>query len=702
MTTGPQIVDLPIAAAAPPGSAALQVEDLHLSYLVRGIPRPVLRGVSFEVRPGESYGLVGESGCGKSTTAYAAVRYLPRNARITSGRILVAGEDIVKKSGDDLRRFRMQHASMVYQDPGAALNPALKVGPQVIEAFTVLGQDGGQARASAVAALKRVQIADPERVLARYPHQLSGGMQQRVVIAMALAKDPQLLVLDEPTTGLDATVEASVLDLVRTLIAETSAAVLLIAHNLGVIRTMCDRVGVMYAGKIVEEGDAARVFERPQHPYTVGLLQALPRHGITKSQRPLATIPGTLPQIGTPLPTCVFVDRCPLATDLCREEEPPVVDVGNGQWTRCHHWQQIGEIKEPPPGLGQAVVPRGDLALRLENVSKTFQSGGHGVPALVGVDLVMHDGETLGLVGESGSGKSTLAKTILGIEGPDAGSHIMLGDHDLGAVATDRPSGDKRQIQMVFQNPDSALNRGWSVRNILGRSVSKLTGLSGKAVEERVDKLAESLRLTQRHLDLKPRQLSGGLKQRVAIARAFAGDPRIVVADEPTSALDVSVQAAILNVLSELQAESRTSYLLISHDLGVVRYLADRIAVMYLGRIQEVADSETLFRGPNHPYTEALLSAVPNIDAEQRTRIRLDGEVPSPANPPSGCVFHTRCPRVIAGLCEVTEPPLAEVEPGHFMKCHIPFEELRRLQAERKELVVEEMSVGPVEDVVSP
>ena len=693
--------NIQVAPSAPVSStaAALRVEDLHLSYVVRGIPRPVLRGVSFEIKPGESFGLVGESGCGKSTTAYAAVRYLPRNARITKGRILVAGEDIVKKSGDELRQFRTNHASMVYQDPGAALNPSTKVGPQVVEAFSVLGQDSDRAKESALAALKRVQIADPERVMGRYPHQLSGGMQQRVVIAMALACDPQLLVLDEPTTGLDATVEASVLDLVRALISETSSAVLLIAHNLGVIRTMCDRVGVMYAGKIVEEGPAAQVFERPNHPYTVGLLRALPRHGVRKSERPLATIPGTLPQIGTPLPTCVFVDRCPLATDLCREVEPPIVDVGNGQWTRCHHWDRIGEIKEPAPGLGQAEIPQGDRALSLEHVSKTFKAGGHDVPALVGIDLNLYDGETLGLVGESGSGKSTLAKTILGIEGPDPGGSITLQDHALGSVATKRPSSDKRQIQMVFQNPDSALNRGKSVRSILGRSVSKLTGLSGKAVDERVDKLADSLRLTQRHLDLKPRQLSGGLKQRVAIARAFAGDPRIVVADEPTSALDVSVQAAILNVLSELQVESRTSYLLISHDLGVVRYLADRIAVMYLGRVQEVGDSETIFRGPNHPYTEALLSAVPNIDGEERTRIRLDGEVPSPANPPSGCVFHTRCPRVIHGLCEVTEPPLAEVEPGHLMKCHIPLEELRRLQAQRKELVVEEQSVGPVEAV---
>jgi peptide/nickel transport system ATP-binding protein len=504
-------------------------------------------------------------------------------------------------------------------------------------------------------------------------------MQQRVVIAIALASNPRLLVLDEPTTGLDATVEASVLDLVRTLQAETNAAVLLIAHNLGVIRTLCDRVGVMYAGKIVEEGDAAGVFANPQHPYTLGLLRSLPRRGVRKSERALSTIPGNLPQIGTDLPTCVFVDRCPLADELCRTVVPPIVDVGGGQWTRCHHRDRLGEIVEPPSIVGQDTV-HGDLALSVDHVSKTFHQSGHDVPALVGVDLQLFDGETLGLVGESGSGKSTLARTILGIESPDAGGSLELDEHSLAAQSSSRPTEDKRSIQMVFQNPDSALNRGWTARHILARSVSKLTGLKGKAVDERVNKLAADLRLTQRHLDLKPRQLSGGLKQRVAIARAFAGDPRIVVADEPTSALDVSVQAAILNLLSELQLKSKTSYLLISHDLGVVRYLADRIAVLYLGRIMEVGDSETVFRGPNHPYTEALLSAVPNVDGEDRRRIILEGEIPSPANPPTGCVFNTRCPRVIRGLCEVTEPPLIEVEPGHLMSCHIPIEELRRLQ----------------------
>jgi len=662
----------PVAPAPEPATtAALKVEDLSLAYMVRGLPRPVLRGVSFEIAPGEAYGLVGESGCGKSTTAYAAVRYLPRNGRITGGRILIDGADITKMAEDEVRQFRAKRASMVYQDPGGALNPSTRIGPQVVEAFTVLGQSQGEARKNALAALDRVKIADPSRVFHRYPHQLSGGMQQRVVIAMALASDPKLLVLDEPTTGLDATVEASVLDLVRTLRSETNAAVLLIAHNLGVIRSLCDRVGVMYAGKIVEEGDAVEVFERPQHPYTVGLLRSLPRHGVRKSQRALATIPGTLPQIGTELPTCVYVDRCPLADELCRTVVPPVVDVGGGHTTRCHHFDRIGLIPEPEAGVGQVAI-EGAEVLALLNVSKTFHQGGHDVPALVKVDLTLNDGETLGLVGESGSGKSTLARTI------------QLDHGELGATASGRPVEAKRSIQIVFQNPDSALNRGWSVRSILGRSVRKLTGLKGKAADDRVDKLAADLRLTQRHLDLKPGQLSGGLKQRVAIARAFAGDPRIVVADEPTSALDVSVQAAILNVLSELQAKSKTGYLLISHDLSVVRYLADRIAVMYLGRIMEVGDSETVFRGPNHPYTEALLSAVPSVDGEPAARIRLEGEIPSPANPPSGCVFHTRCHRFMQGICEVTEPPLVEVEPGHQMKCHIPLEELRRLQTKAR------------------
>ena len=673
------------ATEAPVITSALTIEDLHVVYTVRGIDRSVLRGVSFSVAPGEAYGLVGESGCGKSTTAYAALRYLPRNGKIINGRVLVGGDDVTGMSTTDLQHFRATEASMVYQDPAQAMNPSLKIGKQLIESFTLLGQKQAEAEVSALEALRKVRIADPTRVMDRYPFQLSGGMQQRVVIAMALACNPKLLVLDEPTTGLDATVEAEVLDLVRVLRQESDAAVLLIAHNLGIIRSLCDRVGVMYAGKIVEEGPSAEVFDSPQHPYTVGLLRSLPRHGVRKTERALATIPGILPLIGSDLPTCVFLDRCPLADDLCRTVEPPLVPVGvNGdRFTRCHHVDLIQGLVEAPPDIPIAILSPSATnpeVLELAHVSKTFRQRNLSVPALVDVELTLTEGETLGIVGESGSGKSTLAKAILGIESADEGGVVSLDGHAMPGSTDDRTTADKRSMQMVFQNPDSALNRSWSVRRILMRSVEKLTGIKGNEANARVEALAAHLRLTPRHLDLKPRQLSGGLKQRVAIARAFAGDPRIVVCDEPTSALDVSVQAAILNLLADLQAEQRTSYVFITHDMGVVRYLADRIAVMYLGRIQEVGPTDDVFHGPNHPYTEALLSAIPSVDGEATNRIRLEGEIPSPANPPSGCVFHPRCPRVIMGVCDVTEPPLLEVSPGHSMRCHIPIDELRVLQ----------------------
>jgi peptide/nickel transport system ATP-binding protein len=671
--------------AAPAATAALALENLEVVYTVRGIDRVVLRGVSFSIAPGEAYGLVGESGCGKSTTAYAALRYLPRNGKIVGGHVKVAGDDVTGMTTSQLLRFRATEASMVYQDPAQAMNPSVKIGRQLIESFTLLGQSKTDAKTSALEALRRVRIADPVRVMDRYPFQLSGGMQQRVVIAMALACDPKLLVLDEPTTGLDATVEAEVLDLVRTLRQQSNAAVLLIAHNLGIIRSLCDRVGVMYAGRIVEEGPSDQVFDNPQHPYTVGLLRSLPRHGVRKTERALATIPGILPLIGSDLPTCVFVDRCPLADDKCRNEIPPVIPVGADgvRWTRCHHSERIPELIEILPAAPIAMLAPSETnpeVLELTNLSKTFRQRSNDVPALVDVDLQLAEGETLGIVGESGSGKSTLAKTILGIESADSGGTVALDGNTVAPNTSGRSTDDKRAMQMVFQNPDSALNRSWSVRRILMRSVEKLTGIKGDAANKRVEALAAHLRLTPRHLDLKPRQLSGGLKQRVAIARAFAGDPRIVVCDEPTSALDVSVQAAILNLLADLQAEEKTSYVFITHDMGVVRYLADRIAVMYLGRIQEVGPTDDVFNGPNHPYTEALLSAIPSVDGEPTSRIRLEGEIPSPVDPPSGCVFHPRCPRVIHGVCEVTEPPLLEVAPGHAMRCHIPIEELRRLQ----------------------
>ena len=658
-----------------PETAALAVQDLRLSYIVRGTPREVLRGVTFQVRPGEAFGLVGESGCGKSTSAYAAMRYLPSNGRITSGRVLANGLDITAMSSSDLRKFRATQASMVYQDPVQAMNPTLKIGKQVAECFRILGSDKGGAEDQALEALKRVHIAAPGSVMDRYPHQLSGGMLQRVVIAMGLAGDPSLLILDEPTTGLDATVEAEVLDLVRELRHETNAAVLLIAHNLGVIRTMCDRVGVMYAGKMVEEASSDELFEEPRHPYTIGLMNAIPRLGLRKTDRALSTIPGNMPSIGTNLPTCVYVDRCPLATDLCRTEVPPLVELGEGRWTRCHHSDQLSQIEEESSEVPDHEVGP-DNMVQLHSVSKTFRQKGTDVPALVSVDLGFAEGETLGLVGESGSGKSTLAKTMLGVHGADAGGEITLDGTPMAGKATDRRDKSIRAIQMVFQNPDSALNRAWTVRKILTRTVTSLTEIQGAEADRRVEEIAEAMRLSSHHLDMRPRQLSGGLKQRVAIARAFAGDPRVVVCDEPTSALDVSVQAAILNLLATLQRDEKTSYLFITHDIGVVRYLADRIAVMYVGRIMEKGFTDDIFNGPVHPYTEALLSAVPSVDGTAHDRIPLTGDIPSPVNPPSGCVFHTRCQYAMPGTCDVEVPPEVEVGPRHSIVCHLPIDKM--------------------------
>ncbi len=654
---------------------ALEVVDLHMSYIVRGVPREVLRGVNFHIQPGEAYGLVGESGCGKSTTAYAALRYLPGNGRITQGEIRSGGRDITSMSSKELQAFRSSQASMVYQDPVAAMNPSLKIGRQVEESFKLIGQSASDAKASAYAALEQVRIADPTSVLDRYPHQLSGGMLQRVVIAMALASKPELLVLDEPTTGLDATVEAEVLDLIRALRSETGAAVLLIAHNLGVIRTMCDRVGVMYAGKVIEEGPAQEVFDSPEHPYTVGLLNAIPRAGLRKTDRALYSIPGELPSIGTDLPTCVYIDRCALADEKCKSTPPPATSVGEGHQTFCHHVDRVGELRDAEVGAFSN-VSSDDNVLQLTGVAKTFRQAGQDIPALVSVDLGIAEGETLGLVGESGSGKSTMAKTMLGVHSYDPGGDIVLDGVSVPAAATNRTPANSAAMQMVFQNPDSALNRVWTVRRILERSIIKLTGASKDDARARAEDIASAMRLSPRHLDMRPRQLSGGLKQRVAIARAFAGDPKLVVCDEPTSALDVSVQSAILNLLANIQNDQRTSYLFITHDIGVVRYLADRIAVMYLGRIMELGPTDAMFQGVNHPYTEALLSAVPSVDGETRERIPLDGEIPSPKNPPSGCVFHTRCHRFVEGLCDTKEPELREIAPGHMIKCHLDVADL--------------------------
>jgi len=657
-----------------PPPDALSVEGLDLAYRVRGRDVEVLRGLSFRIGQGESYGLVGESGCGKSTVALAAVRYLPPNGRVLAGRIRISGRDLYALDPEDLRRLRATELSMVYQDPSRALNPSMRVGEQIAEIFRLQGLAPATAMDRAVEMLARMRIADPGAVAERYPHLLSGGMQQRVAIAMALAINPRLLILDEPTTGLDATVEAEILELIAGLRAEAGTSLLFISHNLAVVAAMCDRVGVLYAGELVEEGPTRQVFDAPRHPYTVGLMRCLLRSGRRKDHGRLDTIPGFLPAAGEAISGCVFHPRCGLATDRCRVEPPPLHDLG-GRLSRCHYSDQAHALPRTLPEDPPAVSPLrpGPPILKASNLGKTFGSARRPVRALHDVSFELRAGETLGLVGESGSGKTTLARLLLGLAAPDPGGAIEL---DGQALTLARAAEQRQALQIVFQNPDSALNPSHSVRRLVGRVLARLARVPRRVRPARLLELTRSVQLADRYLELKPKQLSGGLKQRVAIARAFAGEPRILVCDEPTSALDVSVQAAILNLLAELQTRRDVAYLFISHDLATVRYLSDRIAVLYLGRLMEIGPSERVFSGPHHPYTASLLSAAPALDGPGG-RVRLEGEIPSAIDLPAGCVFHTRCPRYLGPVCAQEEPPLHPgAEPGHEIRCHIPLGEL--------------------------
>ncbi len=660
-------------------AAALELQDLHVTYRSRGRDLTVLDGLSLTIARGESYGLVGESGCGKSTAALAVLRALARGGRIASGRVLVDGHDVGALDDEGLRHFRSHTASMVFQDPVAALNPTLDVGAQLDEVFALRGAGRGAARKATLAALDRVRIADPRAVVERYPHQLSGGMAQRVVIAAALATEPLLLLLDEPTTGLDATVEAEVLELVSDLQTETGTSVMLISHNLAVVAATCTRIGVLYAGRMAEEGRVDDVFAAPKHPYTVGLLRCLPGAGTHKTTTRLATIPGVLPELGSRAAGCAFADRCSLAEDVCRTEQPQLVAF-DGRQTACHFPDRVAtlaaaslERTEPFPAPDRS----GEPLLGVAGVRKTFFQSRRPMRALREVDLSIWPGETLGLVGESGSGKSTLARILLGLLTPDEGGRLTLRGEALAADVDDRSEQAVSDVQIVFQNPAGALNPRHTVARILGRAVRRLTGLRGEAQRDRVTDLLDSVRLRPEQLTARPGQLSGGMKQRVAIARAFAGKPALVVCDEPTSALDVSVQAAILNLLSDLQERDRVSYLLISHDLGVVRYLADRIAVLYLGEVLEVGPVEEVFGGPRSPYTSTLLDAVPTMAGAGPRRARTTGGGGAPT--PDGCPFAPRCAHAVPDVCAVSPPPVVRAGPDHVIRCHLTLEVLREV-----------------------
>jgi peptide/nickel transport system ATP-binding protein len=671
----------------------LGVRRLRVTYRTARGPVHAVREVDLAVPPGRIFGLVGESGSGKSTVALAIMGALGGQAEV-AGEVRYRGEDLLTRSPRELRPLWGRRLAMVFQDPASTLNPVLTVGEQLLE---VLREHEGASRAAARARMLElfaaVQLPNPEAIAARYPHQLSGGQQQRVSIAIALACDPDLLVMDEPTTGLDVTTEARILDLVESLRRRTAAAILYITHNLGVVGRLCDEVAVMYAGEVVEQGPVQEIFRRPRHPYTVALLDCLPRIDVPSTTRLLAAIEGGLPDPGAALEACAFSPRCRMVGDRCRRERPPWVQPTPGHGARCFFWDRVPAPavagRAPAEALaGPRVEPTRSL-LQVADLVHHYRHGGGLVgrlrgPAVVravdGVSLELGAGETLAVVGESGSGKSTMGRCVVGLLRPTGGV-IRVNGEPIPRRPSAWPRALRRRLQIVFQNPDLTLNPRRPIVEAVARPLA-LFGLADRGTRRAAAaRLLEAVGLPERYLDVYPGQLSGGQRQRVAIARAFACRPDLVVCDEPTSALDVSVKATVLNLLAELQDREHTSYLFISHDLSVVRHIADRVVVLYLGRVCEAGRTEEVFAPPWHPYTEALLSAVPSLSAAGRRTIRLEGPAPNPAAPPAGCPFHPRCPRKVGAICEREAPPVTVTGSGHAIACHIPRADLARLQA---------------------
>ncbi|SOE06670.1 ABC transporter ATP-binding protein [Streptomyces sp. Ag109_G2-15] len=633
----------------------LVVEGLSIAY---GSAQ-VLYDVSLTVAPGEIFGLVGESGCGKSTLAYALARHFAPGGRVLGGGVRLDATDVLGLNGRGLREWRASRLAFVHQDAAGSLDPTMRVGKQLAEVLRGRGLSRGETADRVVELLRTVRLPDPERLAHRYPHQLSGGQQQRVVIAAALAAQPRLLILDEPTTGLDASVEHEVLGLLKELRGRLNAAVVFVSHDLGLIGRMCDRVGVLYAGRLVETGPVGEVLAAPAHPYTAGLLAAVPVLGATRHDRPLRPVPGRLPLPGETATGCAFAPRCALADDACREAEPALDAAAvRGRAVRCLH---PGEANTGVRTAARSARPRNSSTVLVE-VRDLVRRFGPTV-AVDHVDLTIREGEVLGLVGESGSGKTTLARAIAGLA-PDGEGSLRLHGEPLPARLARRAARLRPRIQMVFQNPESSLNPSHTVRTVLRRSLATLGDPSATSLEALLDRTHIDADL----LDRRPAQLSGGQKQRVSIARSFAGSPDLVICDEPVSALDVSVQAAVLEVLADQRDRTGTSYLFISHDLAVVGHLADRIAVMYRGVIVEEGPAADVLRGPSHPYTALLVEAASHPVATGPPEAATP--VKAPARP-SGCRFADRCTRRIAGLCEDVPPPERDLGAGHVVRCHL-------------------------------
>jgi len=658
----------------------LECRNVSISYMTRAGEVPAVIDFNLTLMPGEAHGLVGESGCGKSTVALAIMRYLGKNGRLVRGEILFNGRNLATLGATELSRVRGAGIAMIYQEPMASLNPAMRIGQQLAE-VSICHESMGRAVAWAKAQemLERVRVSDCRRIMESYPHQLSGGQQQRIVIAMALLSNPQLLLLDEPTTALDVTVEAGIVDLIRDISAQFGTSMLYISHNLGLVLETCNRVTVMYSGEAVEVGPVHAVFEHPRHPYTRGLFASIPIPSGNKDNRPLFAIPGQLPAPRDRPRGCKFGPRCGFfAADCCDAKAVELVPLADHHECRCARLEEISRSYAASEGEVKPRSALGEVVLTVHDLSKNYGS----VRANHRLNFDARRGETVAIVGESGCGKSTFARILMGLEQATSGS-VKFGELELGTLpVTRRKHSVIRRLQMIFQNPFDTLNPSHTVGFQIARVIRKVGGEKDEAkIRERVLELLDIVKLPREYANRRPRQLSGGQKQRIAIARAFAGNPSLVVADEPVSALDVSVQASVITLLMDIQRQQGTTIVFISHDLSVVRYLSDRVVVMYLGMIMEQGRTDDVFSPPYHPYTEALLSSVPIADLRIRKRkVPLIGDQPSSSSPPAGCPFSTRCSYKIPGTCDTQEPASQEFSHGHRIACHLPREHLLSME----------------------
>ena len=669
--------------------ALLEINNLETYFRTTRSPRRVVDNISLSVDRGKTLGLVGESGCGKSLTALSIMHLVPRPGYIAGGEVLFNGRDLTTMDPVERRGMRGRNIAMIFQEPMTSLNPVLTVRTQLVEAVR-RSQDGkGEKRLSkdelidrAVEALRLAEMPDPEERINEYPHQLSGGMRQRVMIAMALAGRPDLLIADEPTTALDVTVQARILELLRDIQAKLETAILFITHDLAVISQMAHNVAVMYAGKIVEKAPTGAIFRAPAHPYTERLLRCQPSR--VQRGRALDTIKGIVPNPRDYSPGCRFCDRCPRVFEPCSFVPPVLKAIAPGHQVACHLYDDAGTVvtHQVPPSLpavkSQDTAAETDILLDARNVAKHFpiRKGvfkrvvAH-VKAVDGVDLSIRRGSTVALVGESGCGKTTLGKTLIRLM-PATGGSIYFEDCDLAAMGEAELRGIRSDIQIVFQDPYASLNPRMMVQDIVAEGM-RVHGISVDRDDrrDRVRRLLADVGLKEEAMTAYPHEFSGGQRQRIGVARALAVDPKFIILDEPTSALDVSIQAQILNLLADLQdrGATRLTYLFITHDLGVVEYVSDEVAVMYLGRIVEQAPTEKLFDSPLHPYTKALLAAIPRTGADGAAHTALEGDVPSPINPPSGCHFHPRCP-LATDICRQTYPEAAKPAQGRIVRCH--------------------------------